>query len=113
MTHSDAADGCEPRPQGPSAAMRLLAVLMLLVPAAGLTVHVILYFWFPQSGEAYLHTRWPMVVAVAAVANLFGNWFHYRRTKMAVDIASRILTYVWILSIVLMLRLAAERLTTG
>ena len=29
MTHSDAADGCEPRPQGPSAAMRLLAVLML------------------------------------------------------------------------------------
>jgi hypothetical protein len=33
---------------------------------------------------------------------LVGNWFHYRRTAMNLDIASRIAIYLWILSSLLL-----------
>ena len=112
MTRFRAAPGDPPEKEPPSVAMRLLAVAMLLVPVAGLVVHGILYA-YPHAGEAYLKTRWPMVAAALGVANLFANWFHYRRTRMGVDIASRILTYAWVLSLVWMLRIAFAGAESG
>ena len=90
--------------------LRWLAIVMLAAPVAGLVAHVALYVAAlsgdvsPEALHAYV-LGWGMkAVAFLAFVNLMGNWFHYRHTRMGLDIASRIMTYLWILSIVLLLK---------
>jgi len=94
---------------GPGAFMQLLAAVMLILPLAGIALHVYMYFRF--SGDAvsgYIQSIWLKVFAFLAFAILVGNWFHYRATRMKVDLASRILTYVWVISMILLFRRIAD-----
>lgn len=92
------------RGDGPSATMRLLAGLILLASAGGLAVHVALYVL--GSDEillAFIRGAGARVSAGLALATLLASHVHYWRTRMRLDIASRVLAYLWILSIVLFL----------
>ena len=97
-----------PQPEGEptedvSPALRFLALVNLLLPIAGLLAHAAMYAAAsPEWTAAYVRGPPIKVIAVVAFINLVGNWFHYRRTRMNLDIFARILTYLWILSIVLM-----------
>ena len=80
-------------------ALRVAAVVMLVVPIAGLAVHAALYVssdvtWVPA------YKRYGLaLVGVLAFGNLVANYFHYRRTRMGLDTVSRVLTYLWVVSI--------------
>jgi hypothetical protein len=99
--------------------MRLLGVLILVVPLLGVTAHVGMYLmatnqtagpeWWtdfvredgmPWARE-YIHGWELKAVAILAFLTLVGGWIHYRRTGMTIDIVARILTYLWLLSIIL------------
>ena len=87
-----------------SAAARMLAVLIFLVSAGGLAAHVLLYV--VASDEvlgAFVHGAGARTSAALAFLALVGGHIHYWRTRMRLDIASRVLAYLWILSIVLVL----------
>jgi len=89
---------------GPSAAARVLAVLIFLVSAGGLAAHVLLYVL--ASGEvlgAFVHGAGARTSAALAFLALLAGHIHYWRTRMRLDIASRVLAYLWILSIILLL----------
>jgi len=92
---------------GPSPGMRTLGVLMMAVALLGLAAHVTMYLmaWGaparPPWLTAYLHGG-IQVDLVVAFMTLVGNWFHYRRTAMNLDILSRIAIYLWILSSLLL-----------
>jgi len=91
----------------PSPAARAGAVALTAVAAAGFALHVALYLvGDPDWVVAYVEGPWLKVAAVVAFVNLVAGWMHYRRTRMRLDVAARVLTYLWILSIVLMLRAA-------
>jgi hypothetical protein len=83
--------------------MRGLAVAMFVIPAAGLLFHGLLYWLYPERLLEYAGSPAIKVVAFLGFANLLGNWFHYRHTRMSLDVLSRVLTYLLILSMVLML----------
>jgi len=88
-----------------SPALRAIAVVMLVVPLLGLAFHAVVYLQFPRElADAYVFGPGLKIVAAVAFANLLANFFHYRHTRMSLDVAARILTYVWILSIVLMMK---------
>jgi len=87
--------------------MRTLAAVMLLAPIAGLAAHAAV--WGLMSHEAlraYVYSPWLKAAVLLALFNLLGAFFHYRRTRMGIDIASRILTYLWLLSVILLLHLS-------
>jgi len=81
-------------------ALWVAAVVMLVVPIAGLAVHVALYVsndvtWVPA------YKRYGLaLVGVLAFGNLVANYFHQRRTRMGLDMISRALTYLWVVSII-------------
>ena len=95
---------------GVSPMLRSLAILLLVVPLLGTAVHIAMYVMAIGSAEgqdwvrAYIRGPALKVVGFATFVCLLGNWFHYRRTRMTLDIVSRIAIYVWILTIVLLLR---------
>ena len=98
----------EAEAQGPeyTPAERAVAVVIMIVPIIGILIHAAFYVyglgdhdWLRQ----YKLSVWMKAVAGLAFINLVGNWFHYRRTRMGLDIASRIATYLWILTIVLLI----------
>jgi len=90
-----------------SPGMRALGFLMLAVALLGLVIHVTMYLVAmgaparPDWLNAYLHGGIQVDLVVAFVT-LVGNWFHYRRTAMNLDILSRIAIYLWILSSLLL-----------
>jgi hypothetical protein len=91
-----------------SPAVRAIAIVMLAVPLMGLAFHAVVYLQFPRElADAYVFGPWLKIVAAVAFANLLANFFHYRYTRMGMDVAARVLTYVWILSIVLMMKLTS------
>ncbi len=93
------------RDDGPSALMKALAAVMLVIPLAGIAWHVYVSLALDDEAvSAYLRSLWLKALALVAFFNLLGNWFHYRHTRMKVDLASRILTYVWVISMVLLFR---------
>ena len=79
-----------------------LAVVMFVLPIAGLLFHAFLYMTVPPWTGDYLHGMGIKIVAGVSFANLVGNWLHYRNTRMTLDVYSRLLTYLWIVSIVLL-----------
>jgi len=88
-----------------SAWERRTAALLMVVPVVGILIHAAFFVYGvanPQWLTDYVFGPWMKVVAVLAFANLVGNWFHLRRTGMKLDIASRVVTYLWIVSIVLL-----------
>ncbi len=92
---------------GPSPGARLLAVLIFLASAGGLAAHVVLYvLGSDETIGAFVHGAGARVSAGLAFAALVAGHVHYWRTRMRLDIASRVLAYLWILSIVLVLHRA-------
>jgi len=90
----------------PFSVMRALAWAIFLVAAAGLAFHVVFYLAGPTEWlAAYARGLWMKIGVGVAFANLLAGHLHYRRTRMRLDVASRVLAYLWILSIVLYLRL--------
>jgi integral membrane sensor domain MASE1 len=83
--------------------MRALAVAMVVLPIAGMLFHAFIYAKAPAWGNDYIRGPALKAVAIVSFINLFGNWFHYRHTRMSLDVLSRVLTYLLILSMVLML----------
>ena len=97
-----------PEPEGKQAdgvapVLRFLGLVMFLLPIAGILAHAAIYLLMsPEWMATYLRGTAGKVVAGVAFLNLVGNWLHYRRTRMRLDVFSRILTYLWIITIVLM-----------
>lgn len=90
----------------PFSVMRALAWVVFGVAVAGLAFHVVFYFAAPTEWlAAYAGGIGMRIGAVLALAVLLASLLHYWRTHMRLDIASRVLAYLWILSIVLYLRL--------
>ena len=88
-----------PEPRKVPPALWVAAVVMLVVPIAGLAVHAVLYFssdvtWIPAYRKYGLG-----LVGVLGFGNLVANYFHHRRTRMGLDTVSRVLTYLWVVSI--------------
>lgn len=89
--------------------LRFLAVAMLVLPIAGLAVDVVLLVagvpeWLKGGRLVQVMTA-PVLLAVA---NLFGGYFHHRRTGMRINVASRILTNLWLLSALVLMALALK-----
>ena len=89
--------------------LRFLAVAMLVLPIAGLAVDVVLLVagvpeWLRGDRLAQVMTA----PALLAVANLFGSYFHYRRTGMRINGITRILTNLWLLSVLVLIALALK-----
>ena len=82
--------------------MRALAVVMFALPVLGILLHAFIYATRPAWSGHYLHGNAFYVVATVSCANIFANWFHYRSTRMTLDIFSRILTYLWLISLFLL-----------
>jgi hypothetical protein len=98
--------------EGPSPAMRTLGIVMIVIPVLGLAAHVVMYLVAMDQGGRppwmveYMHGPVMKIVGFLAFLNLVGNWLHYRHTRMRLDIAGRILTYFWIISLVLLIKAA-------
>jgi len=90
-------------PAGPSATMRALAVVLFVLPIVGIAAHLALFAAPPEWVSIYFHTGAMPAVAFLAFLNIFGSYFHYRRTGMRLDIASRILANVWLVCMILIL----------
>ncbi|MBL7139667.1 MAG: hypothetical protein ISS74_02025 [Planctomycetes bacterium] len=89
----------------PSPLMQILAVVLLIVPAAGIALHLWIWLQFDDDALAdYIRSIWLKASALMAFVLLVGNWFHYRHTRMKVDIVSRVVTYLWAISMVLLFR---------
>jgi hypothetical protein len=87
--------------------MRAAGYALLAVAAAGVIVHLVIYLLpWAEYGEPFTRGAALRISFGLSFATLAGNIFHYHRTHMRLDIASRILTYVWIVSIILFLRQA-------
>ena len=100
----------EPGPLAPAgrpfSVMRALAWVVFGVAVAGLAFHVVFYLVGPSEWlAAYAQGIGIKVGAGLALANLLAGHLHYWRTRMRLDIASRVLAYLWILSIVLYMHL--------
>lgn len=97
----------EPRPADRRfSAMRALAWVIFGVGVAGLAFHVVFYLagrseWV----AAYAQGIGIRIGAGLAFADLLAAHLHYWRTRMRLDIASRVVAYLWILSIVLYMHL--------
>jgi len=90
-----------------SPAMRAAGYALLGLAAAGVVVHLVIYLLpWAAYGEPFARSAALKVSFGLSFATLAGNIFHYHRTHMRLDVASRILTYIWIGSIILFLRQA-------
>ena len=100
----------DPETRAPAApafsGIRALAWAILLVAAAGLAFHVVFYLAAPTEWlVAYARGLGMKIGVGVAFANLLAGHLHYWRTRMRLDVASRVLAYLWILSIVLYMHL--------
>jgi hypothetical protein len=78
---------------------RFLGLVMFLLPIAGLLFHAAVFlFQSTPWAAAYLHGLAVQIVLGAAFVTLVGNWFHYRYTRLTLDVYGRILIYCWLLS---------------
>jgi len=85
------------------AVLKLLAALMLGLPLAGIAWHVVVYLTFDlEAVVAYGAGPWMKASAATAIFLLVVNWFHYRHTRWAVDLVSRVLLYCWAVSMALL-----------
>lgn len=90
----------------PFSVMRALAWVVFGVAVAGLAFHVVFYLAGPSEWLAsYAQGIGIKVGAGLALANLLAGHLHYWRTRMRLDVASRVLAYLWILSIILYMHL--------
>jgi uncharacterized membrane protein (GlpM family) len=94
-----------PARAAPAPLLRTLGVVLMAVPAAGVAAHVVCYLALDADGlRAYVFSPWMKVLAVLAFFNLVASWFHYRKTRMGLALASRVMTYVWVISMIVLLR---------
>jgi hypothetical protein len=94
-----------------SPAMRNLGIVLLAVSISGVVVHVAFYLLAsPEMLLDFSRGTGLKVSAALGFANLFANIFHYHRTHMRLDVASRILAYLWIAAIILFLLYRKESL---
>jgi len=103
MTDSPPRPGGDPADEGLSPLMRASAVLLLVLPILGILLHVAVLAGGREWVVAYYRSRALGAVAVVAFGNLFATYFHYRRTRMRVDVVSRILSNAWIFSLLMVL----------
>ncbi|MGB2796769.1 MAG: hypothetical protein WBD75_09350 [Phycisphaerae bacterium] len=108
----------EPEPLVPAgrpfSAMRALAWVVFGVAVAGLAFHVVFYLAGPTEWlAAYARGLWMKIGIGVAFANLLAGHLHYWRTRMRLDVASRVLAYLWILSIIPYLRLMIRGALAG
>ena len=83
--------------------LKALAAVMLLAPLAGIAWHAVVYLTFDRDGViAYGASVWMKASAGLAFVLLLVNWFHYRHTRWTVDLVSRVLLYVWAVSMALL-----------
>lgn len=108
----DAEPQAESSPPAVSSAMKAAAWVIMVVPVLGLAMHLTLYAMAGESADwkhwliVYSH-GWGMIVTLLLTfANLVCSWLHYRKTGMGLAVAARILTYLWILSLVLIWKAA-------
>ena len=98
----------EAEAQGPeyTPAERAVAVVIMIVPIIGILIHAAFYAYGvsnPSWLHDYVYGPWlKYLVAPLSFAVIVANWVHYRRTRMNLDIASRVLAYLWIISYVLL-----------
>ena len=79
--------------------MRGLGIVMLVLPVAGTVVNVALLAGLvPEWAQAYRASHVLAAGMLLSVVVLFGSHFHYRRTRMRIDIASRIAANLWLFS---------------
>jgi len=96
------ATGAEPAGP-PSALMQVLAVVMFVAPAAGIAWHAFVYLTYDLDA-VIAYGAGPLMAASAMTAAVLVllNWFHYRHTRMKMDLVSRVLAYLWIISAALL-----------
>jgi len=83
--------------------LKAVAAVMLALPLAGIAWHAVVYLAFDlETVVAYGASPWMKASAGLAVFLLLVNWFHYRHTRWAVDLVSRVLLYGWALSMALL-----------
>lgn len=90
-----------------SAFIIVLGWFMLVLAAVGLATNATLLAigaqqWLPEYGVFNLLAG----SLILSVMNLFGSYFHYRRTRMRIDWATRILSNLWLASGLALLVLA-------
>jgi hypothetical protein len=84
---------------GVSPLMRVLGVVMLVVPIVGTLVNVALLAGLSDAwAQAYRESHVLAAGMLLSVVVLFGSHFHYRRTRMRIDIVSRIAANLWLFS---------------
>lgn len=84
---------------GVSPLMRILGVVMLVVPIVGTLVNVALLAGLSDAwAQGYRESHVLAAGMLLSVVVLFGSHFHYRRTRMRIDIVSRIAANLWLFS---------------
>jgi hypothetical protein len=87
-----------------SPVMRGIGLGLLLAPILGTLVNIGLMLAGPPGWlRPYPVVPVMAVVGVLAVTDLFASYFHYRVTRMRMDVASRLLANVWLLSVFVVL----------
>jgi hypothetical protein len=97
-------DETAPAPMSPT--MKTVVWISVAVPLVGTVAHVALLAladgsagWTQRLVE-YRRSWVIYAVALLACANFVVSWLHYRRTSSGLAIVARILTYLWIISLV-------------
>ena len=87
-----------PRP-AVSPLMRLIGIVLFVAPVAGTVVNVALLAGLSDAwAQSYRESHVLAAGMFLSVAVLFGSHFHYRRTRMRIDIGSRIAANLWLFS---------------
>lgn len=87
-----------PRP-AVSPVMRLIGIVLFVAPVAGTVINVALLAGLPDAwAQAYRESHVLAAGMFLSVIVLFGSHFHYRRTRMRIDIGSRIAANLWLFS---------------
>ena len=79
--------------------MRGLGVILFVMPVAGTLINVaLLTGLLDEWAQAYRESHVLAAGMFLSVIVLFGSHFHYRRTRMRIDIGSRIAANLWLFS---------------
>jgi hypothetical protein len=86
-----------------SPALKVLAVVMLVLPILGLAANLAIWRWAPEWIVPYWRGKGMHAVIVLASINMTVAFFHRRRTKMRTAFAAQLLSLAWLASFVFLL----------
>ena len=82
------------------AAVRAVAVMLLVIPIAGIVAHVALLVWASlDQVVAYYRSGAMMAVFVLPWIVFAASFVHQKRTGMRINIAARVACFLWLASI--------------